>query len=643
MVDERTAVGSPVLAAARRRLGSMRNRRRRRRRLLGWTAGALVTALVGFSAGLLSAPVHFVDPAQQRSASLYDEHGRLFATIRSPQVRDNVPGSAIPTVVRDAVVAAEDARFYSEAGVDPISIVRAFWNDVTGGPLQGGSTITQQYVKNVYTGAERTALRKLREAALAIRLEQQVPKSEILTRYLNTVYFGNGTYGVQAASEFYFAVPVRRLDLDISTGRTDPILGLARAATLAGIIPAPSAWNPAVNPAAARSRELYTLNRMVANGMITADQASAAYSLGLPRTVDRPAPGFPTIAPEFRDLVERELLSRYSADVVFLTGLSVQTTLDYTLQQAAEAALRQVLPAAGDPEAALVAIDPRNGDLRAIAEKKVGGYVANGFDLAEDASRSTGSTIKPFTLAVALEEGRHLSDPVFAPAIYRYPSGGVVHNAEPAEVGTYTLESALWSSVNTVYAPLAVQVGLPRVLRLAQAAGMHSGPGSTDQFKPPYYDAYALGVAATPESEAVAYATLMDHGVYHAPNVLEQVTAGGTVLYRQPAAPAGAAVMPRGVADQVVQAMAGVVNQGTGTAAAQPFQVYGKTGTTSSFEDAWFTGCTPTLCITVWMGYDHPRPMTDVEGPGPVFGGTLPAEIFARTWSDYRALGGDQR
>ena len=597
--------------------------------------------MIGFSAGLLSAPVHFADPTQPRSASLYDVHGRLFATIRSPQIRDIVAGSQIPAVVRDAVVAAEDSRFYQEAGVDPISILRAFWNDLTGGPLQGGSTITQQYVKNVYTGTERTPLRKLREAALAIRLEQQVPKPQILTRYLNTVYLGNGAYGVQAASEFYFGLPVDRIAFDLATGRNEPILGLARSAMLAGIIPAPSDWNPVSDPRDARSRELYTLNRMVAAGMITADQASAAYSLGLPKTVDRLAPGFPTIAPEFRDLVEQQLLSRYPADVVFLSGLSVQTTLDVTLQQATEAAVKSLLPAARDPEAAVVAIDPRNGDIRALAEKKDGGYVANGFDIAEDASRSTGSTIKPFTLAVALEEGAHLTDPAFAPAEYRYPSGGTVRNAEPAEVGTYTLESALWDSVNTVYAPLAIKVGLPRVLSLAAAAGMHPGPRTVDQFRAPYFDAYALGVAATPESEAVAYSTLMDHGVFHAPNTLAQVSAGGNVLYRPPAAPAGRRVMSAAVAGQVVEAMAGVVAQGTGTAAAQPFVVYGKTGTTNSFEDAWFTGCTISpepLCITVWMGYDHPRPMTDVEGVRPVFGGTLPAEIFARIWSDYRAL-----
>lgn len=605
-----------------------------------WALAGLVTATVAFSWGLLSAPVDFAPPAQPRSVKLLDEHGRLFATIRPPQLRQVVPGRAMPAVLRDAVVASEDQHFFSEPGVDPIAILRAFWNDVTGGPLQGGSTITQQYVKDVYTGAQRTLLRKLREAALAIRLEQALPKSSILTRYLNTLYLGNGAYGVQAASEFYYGVSVNRLGYDARTRSADPALALARAAVLAGMIPAPSAWNPLADPKAARLRELYSLNRMIASGYITTGEASAAYRLGLPPIGGHISPGVSTIAPEFRDLVARELLARYPPSTVYLDGLTVRTTLDYPLQVAAEMAIRQVLHSPGDPDAALVAIDPRNGDIRALAERKVGGYTAGGFDLAEDASRSSGSTIKPFTLALALEQGRSLTDTVSAPATYCYPTGTCIHNAALTDVGNYTLEQALWYSVNTIYAPLAVSVGVAHVLALAHQAGMDSGLGAPDAFRPPIYDGEALGVDVTPESEAEAFATLVDHGVYHAPAALVSVADSRGTLYREATVTPGRAVMPAKVAQEVVSAMAGVVTQGTGTAAAQPFPIYGKTGTSDGYTDAWFTGCSQNLCIAVWMGYNSPRPMHNVEGVANVFGGTLPAEIFARTWQNFRKLAG---
>ncbi|HVA60644.1 MAG TPA: transglycosylase domain-containing protein [Mycobacteriales bacterium] len=642
MTPTRPAARASVVAGALRRRRALRARRRRRL-VAFWLVAALGIGLVSFVTGLLVAPVTFADTVPPKSAVLVDEHGRTFATIRSPEIQQRVTSSQIPQVMKEAIVAAEDSRFYQNAGIDPLALARALWKDLTGSPTQGGSTITQQYVKNVYTGSQRTVLRKLREAALAIRIEQHFSKDEILTRYLNTLYLGNGTYGVQAASTFYFGVKISDLDLDPVTHSRSPVLALARAAVLAGIVPAPSIWNPVHDPAAARSRELYTLNRLVATDVISPAEASAAYGIGLPRIVAETAPGLPTVAPEFRDLVEQVLNERYAAtpNVVF-AGLTVRTTLDLTLQQAVVQALHEVLPKASDPEAAVVAIDPRNGDIRALAEKKDGGYSAHGFDLAEDASRSSGSTIKPFTLAVALEEHHQLGESVYAPRCFPYPDdpGHCATNADPAEAGYYTLEAALWHSINTVYLPLALKVGLPKVLALAHAAGMSSGTNTRNDFAPPYNSAKALGVAVTPESEAVAYSTLLDHGVRHDPRAVLAISGPQGSLYTAPAQPAGRAVLPAGIADEVTGAMLGVVDQGTGTAAQQPFPVYGKTGTTSNYVDAWFTGCTPTLCITVWMGYDRSRAMVNVEGQsGDVFGGTFPAEIFARAWANYRALG----
>jgi len=271
-----------VTAVARRRTRSARLRRRRRQVVL-WLVLAAVAGTVTFGAGLLAAPVDYTfQPEAPQAVLLLDMHGRPFATIRSPQNEDPVTSDQIPVVMKDAIVAAEDERFFAHSGVDPLAAVRALWRDVSGASLQGGSTITQQYVKNVYTGDQRTALRKLREASLAVRLEQHLSKDQILTRYLNTLYLGNGTAGVQAASRFYFGVPITQLDINPATGQPGdagmdgPTLALARAATLAGMAPAPSVWNPLHDRKAARVRELYVLNRMIANKMISPQQASAA-------------------------------------------------------------------------------------------------------------------------------------------------------------------------------------------------------------------------------------------------------------------------------------------------------------------------------------------------------------------------------
>ena len=609
---------------------------------------ATFVAIAAFTGGLLAAPVDFTEPVPPKSALLLDAHGELFATIRSPQSREEVPGKQIPKVMRDAIVAAEDERFFEHSGVDPLAVLRAAWRDVTGAPLQGGSTLTQQYVKNVYVGDRRTALRKLREAALAFRLEHHVSKDEILTRYLNSIYLGNGTYGVQAASKFYFGVPVKDLDLDPATGQRSPALALSRASTLAGIAPAPSVWNPISDPQATRRRQLYTLNRMVANGMITPGEASRAYGPTGPKIAAHRAPEFPTIAPEFRDMVERSLRNRFGDQAVDVGGLKVTTTLDLDLQRAMVQALATVLPKPDDPQAAIVAVDPRTGDIKAMAEKKDGGYQKDGFNLVTDARRSSGSTIKPFTLAAALGAGHTLDEQVYAPRVAYVPNPGgtpnpyPVRNAGDGEGGRYfTLRSALADSINTVYGPLANEVGLQHVFNVAQAAGM--GPAASFRGLQP---AKALGVEINPLSEAEAYSTLMNHGVHHDVRVLHTVSSDtGAVSYTASEKPKGNRVLQQPIADQVVAAMGDVVTKGTGTAARQPFPVFGKTGTTDDYTNAWFTGCTPDLCIAVWMGYDKeyldaktPHSMVDVEGVSRVYGGTLPAAIFAKTWDRYRAL-----
>ncbi|HET6910362.1 MAG TPA: transglycosylase domain-containing protein [Mycobacteriales bacterium] len=638
-----------VKAVAERRSRSARLRRRRRQVVL-WLVLAIIAGTVTFAAGLLAAPVDYsFQPEAPQAVILLDSAGKPFATIRSPQNEQPVVSKQIPQVLKDAFVAAEDERFFSHSGVDAIAAVRALWRDITGAQLQGGSTITQQYVKNVYTGDQRTALRKLREASLAVRLEQHLSKEEILTRYLNTLYLGNGTAGVQAASLYYYGVPVTDLDYDRSTGKHSFTLALSRAATLAGIGPAPSVWNPVHAPKLARARELYVLNRMIANHMITPQQASDAYGSALPRIVAQSEPDAPTIAPEFRDMVEERLkqvfATNYDSEMFDSGGVRVTTTLDLNLQKAAVQALHQVLPSVSDPWAAVAAIDPRNGDIRALTTKIGRGYKNGGLNLANGIYRSSGSTIKPFTLAEALIRGHSLDEAAYAPECLNVGVGYHVCNAEKGS-SYQTLRTALVQSINTVYAPLGVKVGLQRVVNLATAAGMDI-KGINCYAKGNPCASFSLGMPTNALGEAVAYGTLVNHGVHHAANSLLDVQSGddGDVFDNR-ASRLGEQVIPRKVADEVASVMRDVVSQGTGTAAQQPFPVAGKTGTTDDFTNAWFTGCSSTLCISVWMGYDKqyvdhgrvPHSMKNVEGTSEVFGGTLPAKIFARIFSDYRAL-----
>jgi penicillin-binding protein 1A len=635
---------SAAAAIAARRTRSANARRRRRQALL-WFLLAIVVGTASFGSGLVAAPLDYnFRPVPPKSVLLLDASGQPFATIRSPQVEDPVPGSQIPAVMRQAIVAAEDKSFYSNSGIDPLAIARAAWRDITGHSLQGGSTITQQYVKNVYTGSEQTPLRKLREASLAIRLEQHLTKDEILTRYLNTLYLGNGTAGVQAASRFYFGVPISSLGLNLTTRETSSRLALARAATLAGIAPAPSVWNPVNDPKQARVREEYVLNRMLADGDITVEQASGAYGDRLPHIAADAEPEAQTEAPEFRDFVAQDL-SHYGDATLFNSGgMQVKTTLDLALQRAATQALGQVLPKQKGLDAAVVAVDPRNGDLRAIAEHKVGGYVQNGEDLADppkgDITRSSGSTIKPFTLAAALEHGHTLTETHYAPECVQVAPGYRPCNAE-AGAGTYSLETALEKSVNTVYAPLAVDVGMNRIVRLARRSGMQIGHldrgKSCGAHKHVVCPSYALGIPVSPLSEADAYGSFVNDGMHHPVRSVLSVRIPGQQLFKAAASPPGTRVMPTQIATEVTTAMQGVVDSGTGELARQPFPVYGKTGTTDHFTDAWFTGCTRTVCITVWMGDNKPRELRDAAG-APVYGGSIPARLFAQTFTDYRTL-----
>jgi penicillin-binding protein 1A len=671
--------GSAGTAAPAARAGRPPAVRRRRwgRALARVVLVGVLAVLVGtgtFVAGLLAAPIDFAVPPPPTSALLFAADGRTqFASIRPTIRREVVPAGAIPAVMRQAIIAAEDERFLTHKGVDPLAVIRAAYRDLSGGRTQGGSTLTQQYVKNVYVGDDRTVLRKIKEAALAVRLEQKLSKPQILTDYLNVLYLGNGVYGVQAAARYYFGVDVKDLDVDRSRGnRRDANLGLARASLLAGIAPAPSAWNPVEDFASARSRQRYTLNQMIRLGFVSPEEASTAYGRTV-TPVKEALPELPTDAPEFADLMKAQLRARFPGaqeQLLFQGGLRVRTTLDQDLQTAATQALREVLPNDSDPSAAVVAVDVRNGDVKAMSTllrrpatptaAAVTSYQRNGFNLATNAQRSTGSTIKPFTLAVALQQGHSLDEVRYAPQCARIPDPGVREpvrgfytpcNSDVRESGMFTLRRALADSINTIYVPLALEVGRDKVRDLMLAAGVKVATGADG--KPQFSAAatsFGLGTTAevTPLSLANAYAALVNHGVRTTPRFFTEIRAGGTagsngrVLDGFSPPVQAKRVLPAAVADEVTAAMQDVVDRGTGTAARQPFPVYAKTGTTDDAADAWFVGCARApqyVCIATWMGYEDHRSMHDIGGQrGLVYGGTVPARIFARTFEILREI-----
>lgn len=623
---------------------ALRKKRRRRRLLVAlWLVAAVLVGTTSFTGGLLAAEFDDTLPPPPRSAVLVDADGRVFATIRSPQLREDVTADAIPQVLREAIVAAEDERFFDHEGVDPLAITRAAYRDLTGGLRQGGSTITQQYVKNVYTGNDRTAQRKIKEAALALRLESRLSKEEILTLYLNQLYLGNGTYGVQAASKHYFGVPVSELTLP-------------QAAMLAGIVPAPSVYNPRRDMEAARTRQLYTLNRMVVTGAITAQQASDAYRVE-PEIAPEPSRAVgPTLAPEFRDMVKRQVVEDLpeGQDLFSLGGLQVRTTLDLDLQQAAVETLADVLPSEDDPEAAIVAIDPRTGDIKALTTKREGGYQQDGFNLATQQRRTSASTIKPFTLLRALDEGETVDSvrPVpscetIVPARGSQPRYRPCNFGESGEGGhaPTSLGDSLVNSYNTVYAQLAQDVGTKDLLATARAVGLDP---AEDQLAVP---AIGLGLEVTPLGLTRGYATLAADGVRRPTRSILEVRAGvdesgegGGLLSAAPVEVPGEQVVPAADARAVAEVLAAVPTpEGTAPEAEQPYPIFGKTGTAQKFTNAWFVGCTDELCVATYLGHrKNDRPMRDVAGVDEVTGGSVPTRIFAETLQRHREIQAEQ-
>ncbi len=585
----------------------------------------VVLAGTAFSFGLVRAvasEVPLLDPAAQHSqldGVIYASNGRSVLTVlRGDESRVLLAKiSDVSPIMRQAIVSVEDRRFYEHNGVDARGIVRALWQDIRSqGVVEGGSTITQQFVKNAYVRNQKTLARKVREAALAWQLEQVWPKDRILLAYLNTIYFGNGAYGIQQASRTYFDKRAKRLTL-------------AESALLAGLPADPSLYDPTQHPRAAKQRRRYVLQTMVDQGKITTRQLRTAARAPLPRAEDVRLPGTQGPGQYFSNYVKDQLIATYGAGRVFGGGLKVTSTIDLALQETAHRAIESVLRTPGGPSAALVAIDPRTGAVRAM----VGGsnFRESQFNLATQAERQPGSSFKPIVLATALRQGispvtMFDSKPVDIDAGDRIWH---VTNYEGDYLGRVDLARAMVASDNSVYAQLTKLVGPRAIVETAHALGIRSELN-------PYFSIGLGAVAVNPLDMTRAYATLANRGIRvdgsitkDRPRVIERVEFARTGRVSENRAVARP-TLPTGQADLLTSILERVVTEGTGKRATLPDRAAaGKTGTTDNYGDAWFVGYTPQLAVAVWVGYpDELRPMTTEFGGKPVSGGTLPALIW---------------
>ena len=579
--------------------------------------------------------------ALPETSFLYAADGTLITRLHAAEDRVSIRSSKIPDVVRDAVIAAEDKGFYDHKGLDLRALLRAAYIDATTGKVtEGGSTITQQLVKNVYVGDEVSLTRKVREAHLAWQLEHTLTKEQILTKYLNTVYFGNGAYGIQAAAETYWDV--------------DPLdLSLEQSALLAGLIAAPVTFDPVTHPVRAKARRKRTLRAMLELGMI--DQVRYQQAVQTPVTLNLTAEDDAVYAvPHFVDYLKEWFLSnprfgettqeRY--DLLFEGGLQIVTTLDPQMQQAAERAVSSVLTERSDPYGALTAIDPRTGFVRAMVGGRDYWNADDRFariNLATGGStgRQAGSAFKPFALVAALEHGVTRSQPLNGSSAHILLQDGTYwdpQNAEGGGYGTISLESATVNSVNIAYANLLAVIGAgdtyagaAATVETAVRMGIRCCPRTTEPNGPlAAVPSAVLGVNEVSTLEmASAFGTIAFAGQHVQPTpVISITTADGDVIYEASSTPKPA--VDPAIAGEAVDILSGVVQGGTGTGANIGRPQFGKTGTAQNASDAWFVGAIPQLATAVWVGFPQgqiPMCCGNVR-ISTVYGGTWPASIW---------------
>jgi penicillin-binding protein 1A len=570
------------------------------------------------------------------------------ATFSAEEDRTNVGLDEVPAVLEEAVLATEDQDYYEHGGIDPVGITRALYNDIRGvGATQGGSTITQQYVKNVYLSSERSIVRKVKEAVLAVKLERELEKAEILERYLNTIYFGRGAYGVDAAARAYY-------------GKDVEDVGLLEASYLAGLIRSPGGADALENPEEATRRRLTVLNAMRSEGHITAEEHAEMEVTPIETGVVEPrdrrglgrvegnTPDNDIGTKYFVEAVRRQIAEQYGEDVLYGGGLRIYTTIDFDLQRAAWDAVTSTLDQPTDPDAALVAVD-EYGYVKAM----VGGrdFERDEVNLALGSAaggsgRGAGSSFKPFVLAEAIRQDISLNSMFEAPAQITFDDVQGEKPGEPWKVSNYggteqgvlDIVDATRVSSNTAYAQLMLEVGPANVAALANRLGVSA--------ELPVVPSLVLGSGdVSPLDMAVGYSTFANRGVHNDPILvtkIEQVDDDGDVEVLDQAVPTGERVLTEEQADLVTYCLREVVQGGTGESADFGKPAAGKTGTTQDNKDAWFVGYTPELTAAVWLGYAHPgpdgsvptmdedSPVSQSRGLNGVTGGSLPAEVWRK-------------
>jgi penicillin-binding protein 1A len=599
--------------------------------VLAYVVAGLVVAGACAAVGVL-----FVDdPAALLRCDLASAHPRVLGrntfveasgglrlgAVPSTWNREPVPLARMSPWLPKATVAIEDLRFWTrQSALDLEAITRAAIANLRAGrTVQGGSTLAQQLVRDRYLRTRAPTLaRKLKEACLAAQLEQRESKRAILQAYLNQVYYGHHAYGAQAAAETYFSRSARRLTL-------------TQAALLAGLPQAPSVYDPLDHPGAARRRRDEVLAALRASGDIAPSRYEAAVRSSLHL---HPSGRYVAVAAQpFFEYSRRELVRRFGRWRARHGGLRVVTTLDPRLQRLATRAIQGWLGHPADPAAAVVAIAPSTGAIRAMAVVAPGHRKLK-FNLASQSRRQAGSTFKTFALTAAMEAGIPLGSVWKGPSSLTIPSRRcmnangpwVVHNFADEAHGTMTLLQATAFSVNTIFAQVVMRVGPARVVAAARRMGIES----------PLVPVCSITLGpegVSPLDMADAFATLAARGIHHPPEALARVTASdGTVLARL--RHRGTRALSPRVADRVTYALAGVVRAGTGTAARLNRPAAGKTGTAESFKDAWFCGFVPQLATCVWVGYAQAElPLLNLDGFGQVVGGSIPARI----WHDFMA------
>ena len=574
-----------------------------------------ILIVAGAGCGFISATmsnlpdVENVQPAA--SSQIYDVHGNLLTTVHSTENRLPVPISEVPKSLQNAFVATEDARFYSHHGIDPVGILRAVWvNIARSGVSEGGSTITQQLAKNAFLSQDRTLKRKVSEALLALRIEQRYTKQEILEMYMNQIYFGQGAYGVQAASKVYFGKDVQDLSL-------------AQASILAGLPQSPNYFSPFNDLEASKKRQAIVLGQMVKYNYITQAQADEAKEADLELIAKQDATASTdTNASYFINYVIAQVSEKYGDDAIYKDGLKIYTTIDMDAQNAAVRAMGDLPTFYTDqnglqqPQGALVAVNPHNGYIVAM----VGGRGNDSFNRATQATRQPGSSFKPFVYLAAIQQGMTPGTIIDdSPVDF---NGWKPQNYERSYFGQVPLRYALQHSLNVATVKLADDIGMRKILNLAKEMGITSLTDSDNNL------AAALGGlthGVSPIEMATAYSVLANGGLKINPTAITKIIdRNGQVL--EEFSVDEKRVIEEKDAAIITSMLESVIQGGTGGNAAIGRPAAGKTGTTDDSKDAWFVGYTPDLVAAVWMGDDF-----GVETLNGTTGGTIPAMI----WHDF--------